>query len=186
MKEIRGNVLSGFNSVLLNGPLMNEKLRQVRFNITDAKIIPDPVHRGSNQIVPMTGKVLKGAILSSKPRIQEPVFLCTIKTQEELRGDVYSALGNRRGKIVSDDYDENSQIVIKAHLPVSESFGFAEYLRELVSGKALPQYVFSHWETMMSDPFEEGSMANEIVKKVRKRKGLPEEVPLPETFLDKL
>lgn len=186
MKDIQGNVVSGFNSVILNGPLTNEKLRGVKFNITDAKIIPDPVHRGSNQLVPMTGKVLKGALLSSKPRLQEPVFLCTIKTQEALRGDVYSAVGNRRGKIHSDDYDSESTIVIKAYLPVAESFGFAEYLSTMTSGRAIPQYMFSHWEVMNSDPYEEGSMANEIVKKIRKRKGLSEEVPKPESLLDKL
>lgn len=186
MKEIKGNVVSGFNGVILTGPLANEKLRQVKFNITDAKIIPDPVHRGANQLIPMTGKVLKGAILSSRPRLQEPMFLCTIKTQEALRGDVYSALGNRRGKIISDDYDTEATIVIKAHLPVAESFGFSEYLSNETSGRALPQFAFSHWETILSDPFEEGSMANEIVKKIRKRKGLSPEVPLPESFLDKL
>lgn len=186
MKEIKGNVVSGFNGVILTGPLTNEKLRQVKFNITDAKIIPDPVHRGANQLIPMTGKVLKGAILSSKPRLQEPMFLCTIKTQEALRGDVYSALGNRRGKIISDDYDTEATIVIKAYLPVAESFGFSEYLSNETSGRALPQFSFSHWETILSDPFEEGSMANEIVKKIRRRKGLSPEVPLPESFLDKL
>lgn len=186
MKEIRGNVLQGFNQVILNGPLTGEKLRQVRFNITDAKIIPDPVHRGINQITPMTGKVLKGALMASKPRLQEPMFLCTIKTFETLRGDVYSALGNRRAKIISDDYDSEIMIIIKANLPVSESFGFAEYLREETSGRAIPQFVFSHWETINSDPYEEGSMANEIVKKIRKRKGMSSEIPLPESFTDKL
>lgn len=38
----------------------------------------------------------------------------------------------------------------------------------------------------MSDPFEEGSMANEIVKKIRKQKGLPDEIPTPDSYLDKL
>lgn len=186
MKEIKGNVVSGFNSVILNGPLTGEKLRQVRFNITDAKIIPDPVHRGANQLVPMTGKVLKGAMLASKPRLQEPVFLCTIKTLESLRGDVYSALGNKRGNIIADDYDTESSIIIKAHLPVAESFGFSDYLSTETSGRALPQFVFSHWSTIKSDPFEEGSYANTIVKEIRKRKGLSEEIPTSESLTDRL
>lgn len=186
MKEIQGNVVSAFNSVILSGPLANEKLRQVKFNITDAKIHSDPVHRGSNQIIPVAARVLKGAMLSSKPRLQEPVFLWTIKTQEIVRGDIYSAIGNKRGKIIDDIYDGESTIEIKAYLPVAESFGFAEYLRDLTSGRAIPQYVFDHWETIMSDPFEEGSMANEIVKKIRKQKGLPEEIPTPDSYLDKM
>lgn len=103
-----------------------------------------------------------------------------------MRGDVYSALGNKRGKIVSDEYSNDSTIVIQAHLPVAESFGFAEYLRDETSGKAFPEFAFSHWETILSDPFEDGSMANEIVKSVRKRKNLPEEFPVPDNFIDKL
>lgn len=186
MKEIQGNVKNGYHSVLLNGPLIGEKLRQVKFNITDAKIIPDPVHRGSNQLVPMTGRVLKGAMLSSKPRLQEPIYLCTIKVMESLRGDIYSIIGNKRGKIISDEYENENTIVIKANLPVAESFGFTDYLSEQTSGRALPTISFSHWETINSDPYEEGSMANQIIKSIRKSKGLSEEVPLPESFLDKL
>ncbi len=75
MKDIKGNVLSGFNGVILNGPLTGEKMRGVRFNITDTKVHSDPVHRGGSQVVPMTGKIFKGALLSSKPRPQEPMFL---------------------------------------------------------------------------------------------------------------
>ena len=186
MKEIQGNVVSAFNSVLISGPLTNEKLRQVKFNVTDAKIHSDPVHRGSNQIIPTASRALKGAILSSKPRLQEPVFLWTIKTQEIVRGEIYSAIGNKRGRILDDVYDGDSTIVIKAYLPVAESFGFAEYLRDQTSGRAIPQYTFDHWETIMSDPYEEGSMANEIVKKIRKQKKLPEEIPTLDTYLDKL
>jgi elongation factor 2 len=186
MKEIKGNVLSAFNGLILNGPLTDEKLRQVKFSITDARIHSDAVHRGGSQIVPAATRAMKGAMLSSKPRLQEPILLCTVKVMESLRGDVYSALGNKRGKIISDEYDNESTIIIKAHLPVAESFGFAEYLRDETSGRAMPQFAFSHWETINSDPFEEGSMANELVKQIRARKGLSAEVPQPEAFIDKL
>lgn len=186
MKEIQGNVVTGFHSVIFNGPLIGEKVRQVKFSITDAKIIPDPVHRGSNQLGPMTGRVLKGAMLSSKPRLQEPIYLCTIKTLESLRGEIHTILGNKRGKVISDEYENETMIIIKAYLPVAESFGFTDYLSAETSGRALPSISFSHWETIMSDPYEEGSMANELVKSIRKSKGLDPEVPTPESFLDKL
>lgn len=47
--------------------------------------------------------------------------------------------------------------VLKAYLPVSESFGFTELLRSMTQGQAFPQCVFDHWETLMSSPFELGS-----------------------------
>lgn len=36
--------------------------------------------------------------------------------------------------------------IIKAVLPVAESFGFADEFRKRTSGLASPQLVFSHWE----------------------------------------
>lgn len=36
--------------------------------------------------------------------------------------------------------------IIKAVVPVAESFGFADEIRKRTSGLASPQLVFSHWE----------------------------------------
>ncbi len=68
-------------------------------------------------------------------------------------------------------------IKVTAHLPVSESFGFTAYLRDETQGKAQPMTSFSHWQIVKSDPYEEGSQANEIVKTIRARKGLDTEIP---------
>jgi len=38
--------------------------------------------------------------------------------------------------------------MIKAFLPVAESFGFTQALRAATSGRAFPQCVFDHWEQM--------------------------------------
>lgn len=40
--------------------------------------------------------------------------------------------------------------IIKAVLPVAESFGFADEIRKRTSGLASPQLVFSHWEVKIS------------------------------------
>jgi len=116
----------------------------------------------------------------------EPIFLCSVKTEETRRGDVYNCFGNRRGKVISDEYDYGKMITIKAFLPVSESFGFTTYLREATQGNAQPMNQFSHWEIMEDDPYQEGSMTNKIVKMIRKRKGLNENLPLPDQYYDKL
>lgn len=75
---------------------------------------------------------------------------------------------------------------MKAHLPVGESFGFTQALRAATSGRAFPQCVFSHWEEMGGDPLEAGSKSNELVEKIRKRKGLKPGVPALDNFIDKL
>lgn len=42
--------------------------------------------------------------------------------------------------------------IIKAVLPVAESFGFADEIRKRTSGLASPQLVFSHWEVTARIP----------------------------------
>lgn len=76
--------------------------------------------------------------------------------------------------------------VLKAYLPVSESFGFTELLRSMTQGQAFPQCVFDHWETLMSSPFEAGSKTQVALAAIRKRKGLKEELPDLGDYLDKL
>ena len=50
---------------------------------------------------------------------------------------------------------------VKAHLPVSESFGFAVALREATAGQAFPQCVLGHWEKLEGNPMDKGSKMEE-------------------------
>ena len=125
--------------------------------------------------------------LSPQPRLIEPIYLVEIQCPENAVGNVYSVLNKRRGNIISEERDLSSPLFnIKAYLPVAESFGFSTELRSKTSGQAFPQCIFDHWEIINSDPLEKGSKANEIVTAIRKRKGLPEEIPSLDKFLDKL
>lgn len=38
--------------------------------------------------------------------------------------------------------------VVKAYMPVSQSYGFSSDLRENTEGKAFPQCILSHWEAI--------------------------------------
>ena len=186
MTDAKSLFVDGFQDVLRSGPLCNEPIRGVQFRITDAKLHPDPIHRGVSQVLPMATKACNAAFLAAEPRLMEPMFLCEISSEEERRSAVYNCISNRRGTVIDDDQDYGSMIKITAHLPVAESFGFAGYLREETQGRAHPMTKFSHWQLIKSDPFEEGSRANKIVKEVRARKGLPAEIPTSEKFADRL
>lgn len=186
LKDVKPNLITSVQEVLRVGPLTGEKMRGVEFRITDAKLHADNMHRGAGQVGPMMGKGCKAAFLEAQPRLMEPIFLCTVKTEEERRGDVYTCFGNRRGRVIADDYDYGNMITIKAHLPVAESFGFTTYLRDETQGRAQPMTAFSHWEILDSDPLEEGSEANEIVKQIRLRKGMDPSIPTADRFRDRL
>jgi len=77
-------------------------------------------------------------------------------------------------------------VIVKAYLPVAESFGFTQHLRSMTSGRAFPQCVFDHWETIMTDPFDPASKSGALVEAIRKRKGLKPGIPGLDNFLDKL
>jgi len=102
-------------------------------------------------------------------------------------GGIYQCLTQRRGIVIGEEPVSGTPLVIvKAYLPVAESFGFTQHLRAMTSGRAFPQCVFDHWETLGTDPFEANTKAAQMVEAIRKRKGLPPGIPLLENFLDKL
>ena len=125
--------------------------------------------------------------LTAQPRLQEPTFLAEITVPGSAVGGVYQCLNQRRGQIFEEDaVNGTSMTLVKAYLPVAESFGFTGHLRALTGGQAFPQCVFSHWSEVNGDPLDSSSKVHEIVTSIRKRKGLKEELPDLSTYLDKL
>ena len=65
--------------------------------------------------------------------------------------------------------------------------GFTSELRAATGGQAFPQCVFDHWDVFQGgDPTAEGTKSGAIVREIRKRKGLKEQVQSLDNFLDKL
>lgn len=187
LQEIKDSVESAFQWVTREGPLTHEVMRGIRFNIHDVVLHADAIHRGAGQIMPTARKAMFASELMGEPRLQEPIFLVEIQCPDEAVGGIYNVLNQRRGEYQSEEEVPGTPLkVIKAFLPVAESFGFTQHLREETSGRAFPQCVFDHWETLRADPLEEGSKAHEIVMGIRKRKGLKDTMPTPEEFTDKL
>lgn len=56
------------------GPLCDEPIRNVKFKIVDARIAPEPLHRGSGQMIPTARRVAYSAFLMATPRLMEPVY----------------------------------------------------------------------------------------------------------------
>lgn len=136
--------------------------------------------------MPATRRVLYASELTAQPRFQEPIFLVEIQCPEDTVGSCYNCLAMRRGIVVGEEPVSGTNLVnLKAHLPVSESFGFTQALRAATSGQAFPQCMFDHWEGMPDDPLNPTSRAGQLVT-ARKRKGLKEEIPALDTFFDKI
>ena len=188
MNEIKDSISTAFQHATKEGVLAEEELRGVRFNICDAKLHPDSIHRGPGQMIPAARKLFNGAEYTAEPRMVEPIFLCEITTNLEGLKGVRNCLNKRRGVFLEEiQVTGTPMYMVKAHLPVAESFGFTGLLRSLTGGVAFPQCVFSHWQIIMGDPFDVNGKVCGLVKDIRMRKGLNNlGMPVVEDFLDKL
>ncbi|KAF9107264.1 Elongation factor 2 [Mortierella sp. GBA35] len=109
----------------------------------------------------------------AQPCLMEPVYLVDITCPETAMGGIYSVLNKRRGHTIGEEQRPGTPMyIVKAHLPIAESFGFTADLRQATGGQAFPQSVYAHWQ-FMKDP-----KLIEKVLSIRKRKGLKEEIPL--------
>jgi elongation factor 2 len=187
LHEMKDSFEAAFQWATKEAVMTEENMRGIRFNILDVASHADAIHRGGGQIIPTCRRVLYAAQLTASPRFQEPVFLCEIQAPDDAIGGIYQCLTQRRGIVIGEEPVSGTPLVIvKAYLPVGESFGFTQHLRSMTSGRAFPQCVFDHWETIATDPMDPISKAGTLVEAIRKRKGLKVGIPLLENFVDKL
>merc|ERR1712047_99679 len=187
LNEIKDSVVAGFQWATKEGCLADENMRNCRFNIYDVTLHADAIHRGDGQIIPTARRVLYACLLTADPRIMEPVYLVEIQCPENAVGGIYGVLNRRRGHVFEEAQTPGTPMfVVKAYLPVNESFGFTADLRSNTGGQAFPQCVFDHWEVLNNDPCEPGTKSHKIVTATRKRKGIPEGIPPLDRFYDKL
>ncbi|KAI4243250.1 MAG: hypothetical protein L6R40_003618 [Gallowayella cf. fulva] len=188
LSEIKDSVVSGFQWATKEGPVAEEPMRSVRFNIMDVTLHADAIHRGGGQLIPTARRVLYAAALLADPSILEPVFLVEIQVPEQAMGGIYGVLTRRRGHVFSEEQRPGTPLFnVKAYLPVNESFGFTADLRSHTGGQAFPQCVFDHWQIVPGgSPLDPKTKPGEIVQTTRKRKGIKEVVPGVENYYDKL
>jgi elongation factor 2 len=187
LNEIKEHINSAFQWATKEGPLCEENMRGVRFNLRDVTLHTDSIHRGAGQLMPATRRCCFAAEMLASPTLQEPVFLCEITCPQDAMSGVYSCLNTRRGVVFEENPREGTPLVqAKAYLPVSESFGFVANLRQQTSGQAFPQCVFDHWEDMPGNAMDVGGKMEALVLAIRKRKGQKEEMPALGDYLDKL
>lgn len=188
LNEIKDSVVAGFQWATKEGPLCEENVRGVRFNIKDVTLHTDAIHRGGGQIIPTARRCFLACMLTGQPNLLEPVYLCEIQCPESAVGGIYGVLTRRRGHVFEENQVAGTPMFqVKAYLPVMESFGFTADLRSNTGGQAFPQCVFDHWQQMTGgDPSDPATKPGTIVANTRKRKGLPEGIPPLDRFLDKL
>ncbi|MCW4052890.1 MAG: elongation factor EF-2 [Candidatus Bathyarchaeota archaeon] len=178
LREVRDMVIAGFRWACQNGPLCEEPIRGIKVKVTDASLHEDPVHRGPAQIMPAARKGILGSFLSSTPIILEPIYKIGVSVSGEWVGEVSGLITRKRGRIISSE-QKGPLTVITGYLPVAETFGLSADMRSATSGHAFWQTAFDHWEKAPE------SVAAEVIRQTRERRGLQPEIPSANRFIDK-
>ena len=102
----------------------------------------------------------KKAAAQANPVLLEPIMAVEVRTPDDYMGDVIGDLNSRRGQIQAME-ERSGARVIKAHVPLSEMFGYVGDLRSRTQGRA--DY------SMQFDSYAEvpPSIAKEIIAKAR-------------------
>jgi len=185
--EVKDSFVAAFHLSTKEGALCDENMRGVRINVEDVTLHADAIHRGGGQMIPTCRRSYYACVLTAKPMLMEPIFQVEIQTVEQALGGIYSVLNKRRGIVIGEENRPGTPIYnVKAYLPVQESFGFTADLRSNTGGQAFPQSVFDHWEVFPGNPLVKDNPAGNCVTKTRKRKGLKDEIPGLDNYVDKM
>jgi elongation factor 2 len=188
LSDIKESFNAGFQWASKEGVMAEEVMRGVHMKVFDVTLHADSIHRGMAQIMPTARRVTYASVMLAEPNLYEPMFLVEISVPQTEISGCYSSINQRRGIIFSEEQTPGTPMMsLKAHVPVSESFGFNDFLRASTGGKAFPQMIFSHWETMTGgDPLDPTSKLGQVVEAIRVRKGIKPEIPPLDRYLDKL
>ncbi|MEM3672870.1 MAG: elongation factor EF-2 [Candidatus Bathyarchaeia archaeon] len=177
VEEVLDHIKSGFREAVHACVLAKEPAYGLKVNLEDILIHEDPVHRGPAQILPMTWRPIWCCFLLSDPKLLEPILNFDCKVPNEFVSSVISIVQKRRGKIL-DMVNEEDMVIVKAEMPVAESFGLADELRSSTQGRAFWATQFSRWA-----PVPE-SMQMDIIRHIRERRGLSPTPPRVEEFYE--
>ena len=157
-KEYVPAVEKGFKEAMKQGPLAGYTVDSLKVTLLDGSYHPVDSDALSFEMAAKLG--YKEVAKAAGAVILEPIMKIEVITPEENMGDIVGDLNRRRGQ-VNDMGDRAGSKVIKAHVPLSEMFGYVTTLRTLSSGRATSTMEFSHYEQTPSN------ISDEVIKKAK-------------------
>jgi len=131
--EFISSVEDGVRGALKNGPKSGFPVIDLLVRLIDGTYHDVDSSKVSFEIA--GSMATRTAIDRCSPVVLEPVMKLEVVTPEDYLGEVIGDLGRRRAGVESIDAQGDTQIV-KASLPLAESFGYANDLRSITQGRA--------------------------------------------------
>jgi len=165
--EVIEMIMDAFEMVMDSGPLAHEHCMKMKVTLSDIKLHEDAIHRGPAQVYPAVREAIHEAMKNAGAILFEPVQIHVIEAPESFMGEITKLVGGKRGQILNIT-QEGSTSDIEAKLPVAEMIGWSSDLRSATEGRGTSSLKDQLFERVPQ------SLQDEVVKKIRQRKGLAE------------
>ena len=163
-KEFIPSVQKGFEKAMKNGVLAGYPLDQLKVTLIDGSFHPVDSDQLSFEIAAI--QAFKNASEKAGPALMEPIMQMEVVTPEESMGDVIGDLNKRRGQVEGMETSRTGARIVKAKVPLAETFGYVTALRTITSGRATSSMQFSHYAQVSS------SIAKQVLTEVQGRADL--------------
>ena len=160
-KEFIPSVQKGFEKAMKNGVLAGYPLDKLKVTLIDGSFHPVDSDQLSFEIAAI--QAFKNASAKAGPVLMEPIMQMEVVTPEENMGDVIGDLNKRRGQVEGMETSRTGARIVKAKVPLAETFGYVTALRTITSGRATSSMQFSHYAQVSS------SIAKQVLTEVQGR-----------------
>ena len=141
-REYIGAVDKGIQEQMGSGVLAGYPVVDVKVTLYDGSYHEVDSNEMAFKIAGSMG--FKDGCAKAGMNLLEPIMKVEVVTPEDYMGDVMGDLNRRRG-IVQGMEDSPAGKVIRAHVPLSEMFGYATDLRSATQGRATYSMEFDHY-----------------------------------------
>ena len=142
-KEYIPSIQKGFQTAMKTGVLAGFPLDTLKVTVLDGSYHPVDSDQLSFEICAQMA--FKNACAKAHPVLMEPIMKMEVVTPEENMGDVIGDLNKRRGQVEGMETSRTGARIVKAKVPLAETFGYVTALRTITSGRATSSMEFSHY-----------------------------------------
>ena len=132
----------GFTNAMKNGVLIGAPMESLKVTVLDGKY--HPVDSDALSFEVCATNAFRNACLKASPSLTEPIMSLEVVTPEESMGNVIGDLNKRRGQVEGMETNHSGAKIVKAHVPLSEMFGYVTALRTITSGRATSSMTYEH------------------------------------------
>jgi elongation factor G len=142
-REYVGPTEQGVRDAIESGPVGGYPVVDLRVALVDGSFHPVDSSEMAFRMAAIEG--MRKGMNQADPVLLEPIMKLEVRVPDQFFGDVLGDLNGRRGHVEDVETFGNLQI-IRAQVPLAETFGYTTELRSMTQGRATHTMEFDHYQ----------------------------------------